>query len=91
MAPTWEDDRDATFVNLVLRADDPDGLRRSLLRAGFDTRGDYLSSSTGDATRYPESVRLARCGVYLPVRALRGDGDLARMIDALRAYDARGR
>lgn len=90
VAPSWEDDREATFVNLVLRADDPDGLRRALLRAGFDTRGDYLSSSTGDAARYPESVRLARRGVYLPVRALRGDDELARMIDALRGYDVRG-
>ncbi|MFO0626009.1 MAG: DegT/DnrJ/EryC1/StrS family aminotransferase [Polyangiales bacterium] len=88
-APTWDDDRHATFVNLVLRADDPAGLRRALLRAGFDTRADYLTSSTGDAARYPESVRLARSGVYLPVRALRDDAARARMLDALRRYDAR--
>lgn len=83
-APAWEDDRRATFVNLVLRADDPSGLRASLHRAGFDTRGDYLTSSTGDAARFPVSVRLAASGVYLPVRAIRSERELARMIAALR-------
>ncbi len=86
-APAWEEDRRATFLNVVLRAPDPAALRASLWRRGFDTRADYLTSSTGDAGRFPVSVRLAREGVFLPVRALRGDGDAGRMIDALAAWD----
>lgn len=87
-APDWEGDRAATYLNLVLRAPEARALRRALLRRGIDTRGDYLSSSTGDTRAFPESARLVREGVYLPVRALRGDADLARLIDALRAFDA---
>jgi hypothetical protein len=33
------------------------------------------------------SVRLAREGVFLPVRALRGEADVAHLIAALAAWD----
>jgi hypothetical protein len=86
-APTWEHDRRATFLNLVVRAPDPAALRADLWRRGFDTRADYLTSSTGDARAFPVSVRLAREGVFLPVRALRGEADVAHLIAALAAWD----
>lgn len=83
----WEDDRRATLLNLVARPDDPWGLRRHLHRHGFDARGDYLTSSTGDAARFPVSNRLARQGVFLPVRALRDEADADRLTAALRAWE----
>lgn len=88
-APAWEDDRRATGLNLVLRAPDRAALRAFLWRRGFDTRADYLTSSTGDAGRFPTSARIAREGLYLPTRALRGDDDAARLVDALAAWDDR--
>ena len=86
MSP-WEEDRRATGLNLVARARDAAGLRRFLLRRGIDARSDYLTSSTGDASRFPESARLVREGVLLPSRALRDTHDADRLIDALRAWE----
>lgn len=86
-APAREDDRRATGLNLALRSPDRDALRAFLWRRGFDTRADYLTSSTGDAGRFPTSARLVREGLYLPTRPLRGDGDVARLVDALAAWD----
>lgn len=85
--PPWEDDRRATFLNLVARVDDPWGFRRHLVRRGYDARSDYLTSSTGDAGRFPVSVRLPREGVFLPIRALRDDGDIDRLIEAMVAWE----
>lgn len=83
----WEDDRHATFLNLVARVDDPWAFRRHLLRHGHDARSDYLTSSTGDAARFPVSHCLARRGVFLPVRALRDEADADRLVGALRAWE----
>ncbi len=83
----WEDDRHATGLNLVARVDDPWGFRRHLLRHGYDARSDYLTSSTGDARRFPVSVRLPRRGVFLPIRALRDERSADGLVDALRAWE----
>ena len=85
--PAWEEDRHATYLNLIARVDAPWPFRRHLLRRGFDARSDYLTSSTGDARRFPTSARLPRTGVFLPIRALRGEGDTDRLIDALVAWE----
>jgi dTDP-4-amino-4,6-dideoxygalactose transaminase len=86
-APTWEDDRLATGLNLVLRSPERAALRDFLWRQGFDTRADYLTSSTRDPTRFPVSVQLVREGLYLPTRSLRHDDDATRLIHALTAWD----
>lgn len=85
--PAWEEDRYATCLNLVARVAEPWAFRRHLLRHGFDARSDYLTSSTGDAARFPVSTRLPREGVFLPVRALRDEADTERLIGALIAWE----
>jgi len=87
--PAWEDDRHATYLNLVARVANPWPFRRHLLRRGFDARSDYLTSSTGDTARFPVSARLPREGVFLPIRALRDDADADRLVDALVAWERR--
>jgi hypothetical protein len=83
----WEDDRHATGLNLVARVADSWGFRRHLLAHGYDARSDYLTSSTGDASRFPVSTRLPGQGVFLPIRALRDARAADGLIDALRAWE----
>ena len=85
--PRWETDRRATGLNLVARVADPWGLRRHLRARGIDARSDYLSSSSGDAERFPASVRLAREGVLLPLRSMRDEADADRLVEALDAWE----
>lgn len=83
----WEDDRHATGLNLVARVADSWGFRRHLLAHGYDARSDYLTSSTGDASRFPVSTRLPGQGVFLPIRALRDARAADGLLDALRAWE----
>ncbi len=85
--PPLDRDRQATWLNLVVRTPEPEALRRHLLAAGFDTRRDYLSPAAAPA-RLPVAARLAREGVYLPVRSLADLRDTQRLVDALAAFDA---
>lgn len=84
--PAWEEDRRATYLNFVVRTDDPRRLRLRLLRAGFDTRRDYLRAIDDDPGRFPVSARLPREGVYLPIKSL-GPGEIDRLAATLRAAD----
>lgn len=89
--PAWEEDRASTWLNLVVRTEDPPALRRHLLRAGFDSRPDYLGSIAVDAAQSPVASSLARRGLYLPIRALRGEADADALITALDRYEAGSR
>lgn len=85
--PRWEDDRFDTYLNFVVRTSQPRALRIHLLRAGFDTRGDYLGPLDSDRAAYPVSTRLAVEGVYLPIRSLGRERERRALVDALVAFD----
>lgn len=84
--PAWETDRLATYLNFVVRTPEPDALRRHLLADGFDTRRDYLGPMA-DARTLPVATRLARQGVYLPVRSLSAAADVDKLIASLTRFD----
>lgn len=85
--PAWETDREATFLNFVVRTPEPSRLRRHLLAAGFDTRMDYLRPALAEETALPMATRLAREGVYLPIRSLYRQKEVVRLIDRLSSFD----
>ncbi|MFT6398994.1 MAG: dTDP-4-amino-4,6-dideoxygalactose transaminase/Fe-S-cluster formation regulator IscX/YfhJ, partial [Bradymonadia bacterium] len=80
--PARETDRTNTFLNFVVRSEQPKALRARLLSAGFDTRRDYILPMNRDDEQFPHSNELTRTGVYLPVRSLR-TAEIGKLVQAL--------
>lgn len=81
--PEWEADRKNTYLNFVVRTQNPRSLRAKLLSRGFDTRRDYILPMNEDRERFPRSFELTRSGVYLPIRSARSS-EIERLAEGVR-------
>ncbi len=82
---------DHSFWVFPILSEDPDGLVRFLWGRGFDaTRGQssmvVVDSPYGEAGRPPNTTKAYGKLLYLPVSGELGDGDMDRLLEALREF-----